>query len=220
MMEVESKLIKQGAEARVFQTIFCGKKAIAKERFKKPYRLPCLDEKLTHRRVVKEARCMAKCSKAGINTPTLYLIDNVNHVIYMEFIEGITVKEFLRKNQDDEKNKGIVEDLMKEIGKMLAKMHSIDIIHGDLTTSNLILRDDNAVVLIDFGLGYTSHLIEDKAVDLYVLERAFISTHHNSEELFSFVLKEYLKNTGSMGEQVNKKFEEVRLRGRKRSMAG
>jgi len=43
---------------------------------------------------------MAKCSKAGINTPTLYLIDNTNHVIYMEFVEGITVKEFLRKNQD------------------------------------------------------------------------------------------------------------------------
>ncbi|ORX46384.1 tp53rk protein-like protein [Piromyces finnis] len=220
MMEVESKLIKQGAEARVFQTMFCGKKAIAKERFKKPYRLPSLDEKLTQRRVVKEARCMAKCSKSGINTPTLYLIDNVNHVIYMEFIEGVTVKEFLRKNQDKIENKNKIEEIMKEIGIMLAKMHTIDIIHGDLTTSNMILRDNKSVVLIDFGLGYTSHLIEDKAVDLYVLERAFLSTHHNSEELFSIILKTYLENTGSLGVQVNKKFEEVRLRGRKRSMAG
>eukprot|EP00833_Pecoramyces_ruminatium_P004719 jgi/Orpsp1_1/1178751/evm.model.c7180000066606.1 len=191
-MEVESKLIKQGAEARVFQTIFCGKKAIAKKDLKNHI----------------EARCMAKCSKAGINTPTLYLIDNVNHVIYMEFIEGITVKEYLRKNQNNKDSKDKINVLMKEIGIMLAKMHSIDIIHGDLTTSNMILRDDNEVVLIDFGLGYTSHLIEDKAVDLYVLERAFLSTHHNSEEMFAIILKNYLENTGNLGQQVNKKFEE------------
>jgi len=37
---------------------------------------------------------------------------------------------------------------MKEIGVMLAKMHTIDIIHGDLTTSNMILRDNESVVNI------------------------------------------------------------------------
>jgi len=52
---------------------------------------------------------MAKCSKSGINTPTLYLIDNVNHVIYMEFIEGITVKEFLRNNQDKSESRAQIE---------------------------------------------------------------------------------------------------------------
>lgn len=50
------------------------------------------------------------------------------------------------------------------------------VIHGDLTTSNMIYKDDQ-IYLIDFGLSYVKTSIEDRAVDLYVLERAFISTH-------------------------------------------
>lgn len=71
-------------------------------------------------------------------------------------------------------------------------MHSIDVIHGDLTTSNMLLRTPAAstsqttseprVVLIDFGLSYISTLPEDKAVDLYVLERALASTHPEPED--------------------------------------
>ena len=95
---------------------------------------------------------------------------------------------------------------MKLIGTMIGKMHDADIIHGDLTTSNIMLKYTNninnettiqnnlsisskenmnisQVVLIDFGLGLINAIIEDKAVDLYVLERAFASTHPNSEEL-------------------------------------
>lgn len=68
-------------------------------------------------------------------------------------------------------------------------MHDCDVVHGDLTTSNIMVRrvnesdQYNSVVFVDFGLGAMKATPEDKAVDLYVLERAFISTHPNSESL-------------------------------------
>lgn len=65
----------------------------------------------------------------------------------------------------------------------MAKMHDSGIIHGDLTTSNMMIRQNKSIVMIDFGLSFNSTLIEDKAVDLYVLERAFLSTHPNTEEM-------------------------------------
>ena len=63
------------------------------------------------------------------------------------------------------------------MGKTINKVHDLGIIHGDLTTSNMIIRNDKQIVLIDFGLSYYKDSAEDKAVDLYVLERAFKSTH-------------------------------------------
>ena len=75
-------------------------------------------------------------------------------------------------------------------------------------------------MLIDFGLAYTSSLVEDKAVDLYVLERAFSSTHPESEPLFSSVLQAYEKRMGKEWRAVSRRLDEVRLRGRKRSMVG
>jgi TP53 regulating kinase-like protein len=63
-------------------------------------------------------------------------------------------------------------------------MHASDVVHGDLTTSNAMwIAPTQRLVLIDFGLSTTSALAEDKAVDLYVLERAFVSTHPASEAL-------------------------------------
>ena len=85
---------------------------------------------------------------------------------------------------------------MKLIGIEIAKMHLADIIHGDLTTSNMMLRPNGELVLIDFGLSYVSTLVEDKAVDLYVLERAFASTHPDSSTLFEGVLMAYEDHVG------------------------
>eukprot|EP00842_Homolaphlyctis_polyrhiza_P001267 jgi/Hompol1/2140/HPOL_002085-RA len=87
---------KQGAEARIFEVDFGGRKAIAKQRFKKTYRHPVLDEKLTTRRTVHEARNLHRLRKAGIDTPALYLLDVDENTIYMEFIEGTTVRDVLR----------------------------------------------------------------------------------------------------------------------------
>jgi len=118
--------------------------------------------------------------------------------------------------------------LMHLIGAEIAKMHAADIIHGDLTTSNMMLRHPSSLalgvrtelVLIDFGLSYVSNLVEDKAVDLYVLERAFSSTHPDSEPMFASVLSAYAAQMGKEWSAIGKRLNDVRLRGRKRSMVG
>ena len=62
--------------------------------------------------------------------------------------------------------------------ELLKKIHDLNIVHSDLTTSNMIVCDGQ-VHFIDFGLSYTSYKIEDKAVDLHLLERALDSYHYN-----------------------------------------
>ncbi|XP_056693573.1 uncharacterized protein [Spinacia oleracea] len=171
-------LLKQGAEARVFKSTFVGRKCIVKERFSKKYRHPTLDSKLTLKRLNAEARCMTKARKLGVTTPVLFSVDPVLHTLIFEFVEGPMVKDLFLEFGSS----GIVEerlqDIATQIGDSIAKLHDGGLIHGDLTTSNMLIRKDtNQLVLIDFGLSFTSTLPEDKAVDLYVLERALISMH-------------------------------------------
>nr|XP_054763658.1 EKC/KEOPS complex subunit Tp53rkb-like [Lytechinus pictus] len=218
-------LLKQGAEARIYKSTFMGRSSIVKQRFKKAYRHPKLDAKLSQKRTGQEVRTIVKCRKAGITTPVVYFVDNETHSIHMEYIEdSLTVREYIQQIQssgasiDDER----LVSLASKIGATLASMHSVDVIHGDLTTSNMLLRqpyEESHLIMIDFGLSQISHLWEDKGVDLYVLERAFLSSHPNTEELFKRVLDVYTENYKKSGD-VMKKLEEVRQRGRKRVMVG
>lgn len=115
---------------------------------------------------------------------------------------------------------GDCEDIATRIGEMIGKMHDIDVIHGDLTTSNIMIREgSHQTVLIDFGLGAMQAIIEDKAVDIYVLERAMLSTHPGCEKLISAVLQAY-RFACRQGTVVLLKLEQVRLRGRKREAFG
>ncbi|PYI07889.1 kinase-like protein [Aspergillus sclerotiicarbonarius CBS 121057] len=128
--------------------------------------------------------------------------------------------------------------LLRRVGAAVGILHKAGVVHGDLTTSNLILRGTGAdadaeeewkdgqepnlegdVVLIDFGLASQSIQDEDRAVDLYVLERAFGSTHPRTEPLFGEVLEGYRASYRGSG-SVLKRLEDVRMRGRKRSMLG
>jgi len=159
----------------------------------------------------------------------------------MEFIEGGTVKEGLRRwgrGRGRERERGEVIGLMGRIGKAVGRMHEVGVVHGDLTTSNLMVRPwrgggveegqgeeeeedglEGEIVLIDFGLAAQSVQDEDRAVDLYVLERAFGSTHPELEEGFKEVLRVYGESYRG-ARVVLKRLEEVRMRGRKRSMLG
>lgn len=213
-------LIQQGAEARVYRSDFFGRPTIIKQRFVKSYRVPSLDQKLTHRRMSQEVRSMARCRKNGIQAPAVYHLDLMERSIYMEdIVEGVSLKEFIR-SVDRNTGEEMLSGLMQSIGKILAKMHDCDVVHGDLTTSNMIYcAEKQELTLIDFGLSSVSALAEDKGVDLYVLERAFLSTHPNTEQLFQVLLQSYCEaNKGAKG--VITKLDEVRMRGRKRTMVG
>ncbi|KAJ8540510.1 hypothetical protein K7X08_032497 [Anisodus acutangulus] len=218
--ENSSFFIKQGAEARVFESSFVGKRCIVKERFSKKYRHPILDTKLTLKRLNAEARCMTKARRLGVLTPVLYAVDVVSHTLTFEYVEASSVKDVFL----DFGSHGIVEERMNDIafniGAALGKLHDGGLIHGDLTTSNmLICKDTNSLVLIDFGLSFTSTIPEDKAVDLYVLERALVSMHSSCGNVMDRILAGYRKSSKQWCSTLNK-LAQVRQRGRKRTMIG
>jgi len=188
---------------------------------------------------------LVKCRREGIPVPAVYALDETAGWLMMEWIEGDVVRvrlnEWLKKQKLAGVAKGVDDGelvgLMGRVGSVVGRMHAVGVVHGDLTTSNLMLRPlqhgglncdvgaeqekvlDGEIVLIDFGLANQSSSEEDRAVDLYVLERAFGSTHPRAEGLFTEVLDAYGKSYKG-AKAVLKKLEEVRMRGRKRSMLG
>ncbi|XP_027335962.1 EKC/KEOPS complex subunit bud32 isoform X2 [Abrus precatorius] len=223
--EVDSKdssliLLKQGAEARVFESSFVGRRSVVKERFSKKYRHPTLDSKLTVKRLNAEARCMTKARRLGVYTPVLYAVDPVLHTLTFEYVEGPSVKDVLLEFGSHGVDKDQLNNIASQIGDAIGKLHDGGLIHGDLTTSNMLLKNDtNQLVLIDFGLSFTSTLPEDKAVDLYVLERALLSMHSSCGNVMDQILAAYRKSSKQWSSTLNK-LAQVRQRGRKRTMVG
>lgn len=110
----------------------------------------------------------------------------------------------------------------RKLGEIIGRLHKNNFFHGDLTTSNVLLRngDPDRIVMIDFGLSYVNGTTEDLGVDLYVLERAIKSTHMELEYVFEEILEGYKLFMNESAQAVLRKFEEIRLRGRKRDMIG
>jgi len=194
-------IISQGAEAK----IILNGDFIIKDRTKKSYRIPELDEKIRKRRTKSEAKLLEKASKI-INSPKPIETQEWDK-IKMPFINGKKLSEHL-DNFPLEKQKQI----MKKIGESIAKIHKADIIHGDLTTSNMILSKEK-VFFIDFGLGFISKKIEDKAVDLHLLRQALEARHFkNWQVLFEKVLEGYKHYKEH--KKVLKQLKKVEKRGR------
>jgi len=156
-------LIKKGAEANIFITQWYGKKAIVKIRAAKPYRHTFLDAQIRRRRSVNEAHMLSVAKMAGVPCPFVYFIDPVRCEIVMEFIAGQNAKEIMNA------------DLSLQIGNYTGLLHSKNIVHGDLTTSNFMVS--KKLVLLDFGLSFYSQRIEDKAVDVRLIKEVFSSAH-------------------------------------------
>jgi len=192
------KKIAQGAEAILYRD---GKKLV-KDRIKKSYRIQEIDNRLRSRRTKLEARLLRK-AKAIIYAPQVLNEDKFK--IEMDFIDGEKVKDIL-----DEKN---CEQICDLIGRNIGSLHDYDIIHGDLTTSNMILKDAD-VYFIDFGLGFISKRAEDKAVDLYLLHEALESTHFDIlEKAWKIILKAYRESYGD-ADKVIKTLQKIEKRRR------
>ncbi len=200
---------KWGAEAILSKSEWLNYKAIKKIRIPKKYRIAPLDLELRKSRTVMESKLLTSAKKSGVLTPYVFEIDIVNTTIIMEDIEGVLIKDIL----DSEVNLQKKLNIVKKIGKQVGKLHNNDIIHGDLTTSN-ILEFDSKLVFIDFGLGKFSSAIEDKAVDILLIKKCFISTHTEySRELF-LAFQEGYKETTSNFKTIFKRAVKVEARGR------
>ena len=197
-------LIQQGAEAKTFLQVLNDPATIYKERIPKGYRHPELDKQIRTRRTRSESKILIKAKKIGANVPQVISTDKFN--LEIEFIEGDRLSETL--NDYPEKKQF---EVMKQIGEQTAKLHENNIIHGDLTTSNTLLKEDK-VFIIDFGLGFISIKLEDKAVDLHLIKQALEAKHwQNHGALFKQFLKGY-KWTDA--KKVEEKLVTVEKRGR------
>ena len=153
--------------------------AVLKERIAKNYRIYEIDSKIRKSRCKLESKLLSDAKRAGVRTPVLYDVDLSSKSILMERIDGVMLKDVI-----DEK-------LAFRVGCEISKLHDAGIIHGDITSSNIMLRDGEPV-FIDFGLGRYSDLNEDKAVDLLVLKKSLQSIDYNkSIAYFNEVLKGY-----------------------------
>lgn len=201
------KLIKRGAEAEIFLSEWNGRQVALKRRVPKSYRDEEIDKRLREARTKLEAKLISQARSFGVPTPIIYDVDTKESQIMMEYVDGERIKEALH-HADKEKQHSLCID----IGKCVGRFHKNDLIHGDLTTSNMILRDEK-IHFIDFSLGGKSKEIEAKGVDLHLLMEAFESTHSEILHMFDYVLEGY-KNEYDKANEVIKKVKEIEKRGR------
>jgi TP53 regulating kinase-like protein len=210
-------LIKKGAEAnlylkpfeRVVQVPGDGK-VIVKRRIPKRYRIAELDKELRSSRTALEAKLLSDAKRAGVATPAIYEVDLAGTQIVMEFVEGKQVKAVL-----DELKPAARREIGKTIGRQVAMLHKAGILHGDLTTSNMILKPDGKIYFVDFGLGEYNSSVEGRGVDLHLLKRALQSIHFRiTEDAYRAVLSGYREELGRKAEEAIERAEDIERRGR------
>jgi len=210
-VDLKPLLIKKGAEASLYLADWHGRKVIMKKRLPKKYRPSKLDEQIRTYRTVHEPQLMHEAKKAGVPTPTIFLVDTKNATIIMEFIEGDQIKKLLGEVVKSER-----QNLCVKIGELIGRLHEHGIIHGDLTTSNMILNSEGKIFFVDFGLGEKTKELEIRGVDLHLMKRALQSTHFLfTEECFNAVIKGYSKVlSDAVVKNVLDKIREIERRGR------
>ncbi|MEM2021176.1 MAG: Kae1-associated kinase Bud32 [Zestosphaera sp.] len=203
------ELVALGAEAVLLRACYGVLPSVYKVRVSKPYRDRRLDSVLVRGRSETEARILAELRLRGLNVPALYYVDVDKGLIVMEFVDGVLLRDLVLSGSSR------VPKYLSDLGVMVAKIHDAGVVHGDLTTSNVVVRGDD-VYLIDFGLARYSRRLEDLATDLHLFIRAVESTHFSSKEV---LLRNFVKGYSSVKgreftDALLSKVKEIRLRGR------
>jgi TP53 regulating kinase-like protein len=205
------KLLKKGAEASLYLTEWHNRKVVMKMRLPKRYRPLKLDEEIRFYRTIHEPQLMSEAKKAEVPTPTIFLVDVKNSTIIMEFVEGKQVKQLFESASEMMR-----ENLCVKIGRLIGKLHKYGIVHGDLTTSNMILDAEGKIFFVDFGLGEKTRELEARGVDLHLMKRALQSTHYQfAEKCFNAVMNGYSEILGAKStREVLDKIRGIEKRGR------
>jgi TP53 regulating kinase-like protein len=204
------RLIYKGAEAEIYLEDWYGAPTVRKTRIPKPYRVPVLDNAIRRSRTVHETNLMHEVRRLGVPIPAIQHIDLEESSFIMDYVNGPTLKEELYVASPETRRMRC-----SLLGRLVAEMHEGGIVHGDMTISN-VLSEGGKLFLIDFGLGDFSTELEDRGVDLLLLNRAMKSTHIKfHEEIFRAFLKGYSSRVGKKrGMETVSKMREIERRGR------
>ncbi len=206
-LQLPEEITEKGAEANIYSDKWLNHDVLIKERIPKSYRIPEIDLRLRKERTKKEAKLLGEAKSCGVKTPLIYDVNKKQNSLILEKIHGKMIKDIF-----EDANIGNIKNISRNIGESIAKLHNCGIIHGDLTTSNLILENDK-IVFIDFGLGKNSDLVEDKGVDLLVFKKAISGIHYKiAVTCFDEILIGY-RETDDYDKIINK-VEEIEGRGR------
>ncbi len=196
--------VKRGAEA----VVTISEDRVIKERVQKGYRETALDDFLRIGRTKREARLISLAKRAGVPAPLIRHVDPAKGVIEMSHVAGDKLKDVLNDLQPKKRI-----EICKIIGEQIGRLHVHHIVHGDLTTSNMILSDDR-VVFIDFGLGEINESIEAKGVDLLLFKKALHTAHWRvAEKCFEKAAESYQKVYKKADEVMNR-LSAIERRGR------
>jgi TP53 regulating kinase-like protein len=205
-------LLYRGAEADVFRGEWCGRPAVYKLRKPLLYRLPDLDNLIRSQRTVHEAQMIHQSKLAGVSAPHLYYLSPPDALLVMEYVKGERLKTLLLEAGLTRESVAV---LGEGFGRSIAKLHVAGIMHGDLTTSNVIV-DGGVLSLIDFGLAIHSQRLEDQAVDLRLIKETLTGAHNSvSKPFMQSLLSGYSSVLGrARAEAATKKLAEIERRGR------
>jgi len=201
----------RGAEADLSISTVGPWKIVVKRRVRKEYRHPSLDEQIRHERTISEASIIHQAKKAGAKVPSIIGLDLENHAIVMTHLDGRVARECLD-------NLGIngARKLLRSIGEQIGLLHTAGIVHGDLTTSNVIMSPSGAPFIVDFGMSRRSVEPEDRGVDLHLLQRSIVASHtQNPSSMMNAMIRGYEQTAGEkVASDTWRKAREIARRGR------
>ncbi|MCI4353359.1 MAG: Kae1-associated serine/threonine protein kinase [Thermoplasmata archaeon] len=209
--EEPDRPVSRGAEASLHAVEWLGLPAMRKERESKNYRPKNLDERLKRERTRNEVRLLTEARRLGVRTPIVYDVDLPHHRLILEQLPGPTLKDLLDASKEDA---GPVEPPVHALGVAIGRLHAGGISHGDLTSSNILYPDgpDGPPALLDLSMGSRNAGVEERGIDLHLVEEDLKGLHPKGEALVRAFLDGYSEGNPDGQAEVRKRAREIRGR--------
>jgi TP53 regulating kinase-like protein len=205
-----NQILARGAESIIYKIDQWGVPLVLKWRQDKSYLLKDIDLQLRKSRTSRECKMLTVARSLGVPTPAVYSVNLNKHMILMDFISGTQFKQLA----GDISRSNLIS-LSREFGKLIALLHEDDVVHGDPTTSNIIVDENSRMWIVDFGLSEMNATIEMKGVDLHLIHRALETTHWDLQEtMLDATLEGYVEVLGNTAEPSLSRMKDIRERGR------
>ncbi len=204
------EVLAKGAESVIYKVEQWGSPFVLKWRQGKSYLLKDIDSQLRKSRTSRECKMLTISRSLGVPTPAVYSVNLDKHMILMDFIPGTQFKQLA--GQITPSN---LTSLSNRFGQLIALLHEGNVVHGDPTTSNVIVDDQSHMWIVDFGLSEMNATTEMKGVDLHLIHRALETTHWDLQEtMLDATLEGYVEVLGKAAEPTLSRMKEIRERGR------